>query len=69
MRRALRREQQVLDRELAVSKHEDELQTQQAVFRQLQLDLLQQYNAVVAALPRVEDRLVSRVQCTCGRSQ
>lgn len=51
------REQQVLERELAVSKREEHTQGQQAVLKQLQLDLLQQYNAVVAELPNVEDRL------------
>ncbi|DBA75526.1 hypothetical protein WJX79_007572 [Trebouxia sp. C0005] len=51
------REQQVLERELAVSKREEHTQGQQAVLKQLQLDLLQQYNAVVAELPKVEDRL------------
>ncbi|DBA80496.1 hypothetical protein WJX77_011409 [Trebouxia sp. C0004] len=51
------REQQVLMRELAVSKREEHTQGQQAVLKQLQLHLLQQYNAVVAELPKVEDRL------------
>ena len=55
------REQQVLERELAVSKREEHTQGQQAVLKQLQLDLLQQYNAVVAELPKVEDRLVVRL--------
>lgn len=60
------REQQVLERELAVSKREEHTQGQQAVLKQLQLDLLQQYNAVVAELPKVEDRLVVCLvqQCT-----
>ncbi|KAL3145746.1 hypothetical protein ABBQ38_015126 [Trebouxia sp. C0009 RCD-2024] len=51
------RERQVVRKEVAVKQQADQIAEQHAVVQQLQIELLNQYNTVVASLPRLEDRL------------
>ena len=53
------REHLVLQREVAASQQEDSLLAQHKTLQQLQLELMDQYNAVVASLPSMEDRYVA----------
>ena len=50
------RERQLFEREDAVKQQADCILGQQATLQQLQIELLDQYNAVVASLPRLDDR-------------
>lgn len=50
------REVQMLEREAAVKQQERALQSQQTALQQLQIELMNQYNTVLAGLPSLEDR-------------
>ena len=50
------RQRQVSDREDAVKEQADNILGQQTTLRQLQAELLDQYNTVVASLPGLDDR-------------
>lgn len=50
------RERQVSEREFTLKQQTDQILGQQGSLQQLQTELMDQYNAVVASLPRLEDR-------------
>ncbi|KAL3156076.1 hypothetical protein ABBQ32_013064 [Trebouxia sp. C0010 RCD-2024] len=51
------REHQVVRKEVTIKQQADQVAEQHAIVQQLQIELLNQYNTVVASLPRLEDRL------------
>ena len=50
------RERQVLLKEITIKQQADQIIEQRAIVQQLQIELLNEYNTVVASLPRLEDR-------------
>ena len=63
------RERRLVDQELLVKAKEEELQREKASVEHLHQDMLQQYNAILASLPNLEDRHFSDPISCCSAAQ
>lgn len=59
------REREVLERESAIKQQELQIHADSMTLRQLQTELLDQYNTVIASLPRMEDRYCANTSFFC----